>query len=169
VLKAEKFTYAGARWFRDGARLLVWGNQDGRLRRHFVQDAGGGPLRAVTAEGALAEAAISPDGEYVAAHSGPGVFLFAVDGTEPQPVRGHTAGARPVTWGDDPRTLFLRRGYVVEELDLKTGQSEVWKDLTPADRAGISAIESISIAPDGGAYVYSFARNLSELFVAEGL
>jgi hypothetical protein len=147
----------------------VWGNHDERLRRHFVQDAGGGPLRVVTAEGAAAEAAISPDGEFVAAHSGPGVFLFPVDGSEPQPARGHTAGTRPVVWSDDPRSLFLRRGYVVEELDLKTGQSEVWKNLTPADPAGITPIESISITPDGSAYVYSYGRNLSELFVAEGL
>jgi eukaryotic-like serine/threonine-protein kinase len=169
VLQAERFTYAGARWFPDGERLLVWGNHDERLRRHFLQEAAGGPLQVVTAEGAAAEAAISPDGEYVAAYSGPGVFLFPTNGTEPQPARGFTSGTRPVAWSDDARALYLRRGYVVEQLDLKSGKSEIWKDLTPADPGGITAIESLSMTPDASAYVYSFGRYSSELFMAQGL
>ena len=169
TLQAENFTYAGARWFPDGARLLVWGNHPERLRRHFVQDAAGGPIRAITPEGAAPEAAISPDGEYVAAHSGPGIFLFPTDGGEPQPARGNTAGAVPAAWSGDARSLYVRRGFLVELLDLKTGKSEIWKDLTPPDAGGVDGIESLSIAPDGRAYVYSFRRSESELYLAEGL
>jgi hypothetical protein len=165
-LEAGRFTYHDARWFPDGNRLLVWANQDERLRRHYIQDAAGGPPRVVTAEGAAREAAISPDGEYVAAHSGPGVFLFPVDGTEPQPVKGYTAGARPIAWSDDARGLYLRRGYVVELVDLKTGKSEVWRDLTPPDPAGVTGIENLAIAPTGQAYVYSYQRHNSDLYVA---
>ena len=167
VLQAERFTYAGARWFPDGKRLLVWGNQDDRLRRHFVQDAAGGAIRAISAEGSAAEAAISPDGEFVAAYCGPGVFLFPVNSGDPQPARGNTAGAIPVAWSDDARFLYIRRGYVIELVDLKTGKSETWKDLTPADPGGIAGIENVAITPDGRAYVYSYLRSQSDLYLLD--
>ena len=169
ILKSDRFTYYDARWFPDGKRLLVCGNQDERLQRHYVQDSAGGPLRAITSEGAALEAAIDPDGEYVAAHAGPGVFLYAVDGSEPERVRGDTAGTRPVAWSADGKSLYLRRGNLIELLTLKTGKSEVWKDLTPADPAGIALIGRFSMTPDAQGYVYSYERDQSDLYLGEGL
>ena len=169
ILKSDRFTYNDARWFPDGKRLLVCGNQDERLQRHYVQDPAGGPLRAITSEGAAVEAAIDPDGEYVAAHAGPGVFLYPVDGSEPERVRGDTAGTRPVAWSADGKSLYLRRGNLIELLTLKTGKSEVWKDLTPADPAGVALIGRFSITPDARAYVYSYERDQSDLYLGEGL
>jgi Tol biopolymer transport system component len=169
VLQAAHFTYYDARWFPDGKRLLVWGNEDGRLWRHFVQNVEGGPLHAVTAEGSSQEAAVSPDGEWVAAYSGPGVFLFPVDGSEPQPVKGYTAGMRPVAWTEDGMSLYLRRGNVVELVSLKTGKGEPWKDLTPADPAGVTRVGRLSMTPDAQAWVYSYERDQSDLYLADGL
>ena len=169
VLTADRFTYEDARWFPDGKRLLVYGNEDERLARHYVQDAAGGAIRAITSEGSGADAAISADGEFVAAHAGPGIFLFPVDGSEPQPVRGNTAGAVPVAWSDNSRSLFLRRGTQVYLADIKSGKAELWKDLTPPDATGVIAIDRLSIVQDGNAYVYSSVRTESELYLAEGL
>jgi hypothetical protein len=169
VLKPERFTYYDARWFPDGKRLLVWGKHDDRVERHFVQDAGGGPLRAITSEGSAMEAAIDPDGEYVAAHTGPGVFLFPVDGAQPERVRGDTAGTRPVAWSADGKKLYLRRGNTIVLADLKTGKSEVWKDLVPPDPGGVAAIDRFAMTPDGGAWVYSYERDQSDLYLGEGL
>jgi Tol biopolymer transport system component len=169
ALKSERFTYYDARWFPDGKRLLVWGNHDERLPRHYVQDAAGGPLRSITSEGAAAEATIDPEGEYVAAYAGPGVFLYPVDGSEPERVRGDTAGTRPVVWNADGRSLYLRRGNAVEQVELKTGKSEVWKELMPADPAGVTLIGRFSMTPDARAYVYSYERDQSDLYLGEGL
>ena len=169
VLKPEHFTYRDARWLPDGKRLLVWGNHDERVERHYVQDAGGGPLRAITSEGAAEEAAVDPDGEYVAAHAGPGVFLYPVDGSEPERVRGNTAGTRPVGWSADGKSLYLRRDNVIELVNLKTGKSEDWKDLMPADPGGVTSIGRFSMTPDAEAWVYSFEREQSDLYLGEGL
>ena len=169
ILQSEHFTYFDARWFPDGKRLLVWGNHDERLRRHYVQDSAGGPLRPITSEGAAAEAAIDPAGEYVAAYSGPGVFLYPVDGTEPERVRGDTAGTRPVAWSADGRSLYLRRGNVIELLQLKTGKSEVWKDLMPSDPAGVTLIGRFSMTPDAQSWAYTYERDQSDLYLGEGL
>ena len=50
-----------------------------------------------------------------------------------------------------------------------TGKRELWKELTPPDPAGISTISPPRIAPDGKAYVYSYNRILSDLFLVEGV
>jgi serine/threonine protein kinase/Tol biopolymer transport system component len=169
TLSHEKFRYYDARWFPDGKRLLVWGNEEERLRRHYVQSAEGGPLTAVTAEGAAMEAAISPDGEFVAAHSGPGIFLFPTDGSEPQPARGDTAHVRPLAWTADGRALYIRRGDAVELLDLRSAKSDPWTELTPQDPAGVIKIDRVFLTPDGQTYVYSYERYQSDLYLAEGL
>jgi hypothetical protein len=169
MIERDRFTYAGAQWFPDGKRLLVWGNEEGRLRRHYVQDAAGGPMHAITPEGAAEEAAISPDGETVAAHSGPGVFLFAVDGSQVQAVRGYTEGARPAGWTADGKQLFLRRDDMVEVVNLRTGEGEDWKNLMPADPAGVTNVGHFAMTADGEAYAYSYDREQRDLMLAEGL
>jgi dipeptidyl aminopeptidase/acylaminoacyl peptidase len=168
VLNAEHFNYYDARWFPDGQRLLVYGNQENRVQRHFVQDATGGPVRAVTSEGAALEAAIDPDGEYVAAYAGPGLFLYPVDGSQPERVRGDMAGVRPVAWSADGKSLYVRRDNTIELVELKTGKSEVWKELMPADPGGITFVGRLSMTPDAGAYVYSYERDQSDLYLGEG-
>jgi len=43
-------------------------------------------------------------------------------------------------------------------------------DLTPEDLAGVlHGIGAISVSPDGCSYAYTFARDLSELYLADGL
>jgi hypothetical protein len=43
-------------------------------------------------------------------------------------------------------------------LDAETGREEPWKELMPADPAGIRATDQALISPDGKHYVYSSAR-----------
>jgi hypothetical protein len=54
-------------------------------------------------------------------------------------------------------------------VDPSTGKRELWKDLSPSDSAGVYSVAPPRIAPDGKAYVYSYNRILSDLFVAEGI
>ena len=62
----------------------------------------------------------------------------------------------------------LRDGWI-RRFDAETGREEPWKELMPADPAGIRAIDQAMISPDGKHYVYSFQRALSDLYLAEGL
>jgi hypothetical protein len=54
-------------------------------------------------------------------------------------------------------------------VDPGTGQREVWKEVVLADATGAWPIDGVCIKPDGSAYVYNFARRLSDLYVVEGL
>jgi hypothetical protein len=57
----------------------------------------------------------------------------------------------------------------VYRLDVATGAKELWKELLPADAAGVTQVGTVVPTPDGRAYVYSYIRLLSEMYVVEGL
>ena len=86
---------------------------------------------------------------------------------------GVAEGEFPLRFSPDNRSLFLwKRGDIparVSKIDVETGRREVWKDLMPADPAGVERISNVLVAPDGKFYVYCYARLLSDLFVVEGL
>ncbi|HEY7574508.1 MAG TPA: protein kinase, partial [Thermoanaerobaculia bacterium] len=166
-----------ATWFPDSKQILFAGTESGKGVRLYVLPIEGGKPRAVTPEGvtaALPGFAISPDGKLVAA-IGPDhhAALFPVDGGPPRLIAGVEAKEFPLRFSDDGRSLYLwRRGEVparVTRLDLSNGKREVWKDLIPADPAGVERISNVLVTPDGKGYAYCFARLLSDLFVVEGL
>jgi len=44
----------------------------------------------------------------------------------------------------------------------------LWR-LAAADAAGAETVNTIAVTPDGRSYAYSFFRNLSDLYLVEGL
>ena len=75
----------------------------------------------------------------------------------------------PIRWTTDGRALYLFRledvPAKVYRLDLSTGRKELWKELVPADPAGISIIYTIQMTPDAKSYVYTYLRDLSDLYL----
>jgi len=145
--------------------------------RLWVMPIDGGKPKAVTPEGvstALPGFALTPDGKNVAA-IGPdhGVTIYPVDGGAARPVPGGAAGEFPLRFTPDGRFLYVwKRGDVparVSRIDVETGKREVWRDLLPADPAGVERISNVLVTPDGKGYAYCYARLLSDLFVVEGL
>jgi eukaryotic-like serine/threonine-protein kinase len=175
VLPAHGITrYSGARWFPDGRRILVNGQQQDRPLRSYVQDLQGGAVTPVTPENTWA-LAISPDGEWAAAISeGKPVSLYPVGrGGAPRLVPGSEPRDRPVGWTADGKSLWLfRRGEVpahVFQLDLTTGNRKLWKTLSPPDPAGVVSVVDFQITPKGHAYFYSYTQLLSQLYLVRGL
>jgi serine/threonine protein kinase/Tol biopolymer transport system component len=166
-----------AAWFPDGQRILFAASESGKGDRLYVQSIEGGSPRAITPEGitpALPGFAVSPDGKQVAAigadHK---AMLYSVDGGTPRPISGVEEKEFPLRFTPDGRSLYLwRRGEIparVTKLEIETGKREVWKNLIPADPAGVERISNVLVTPDGKGYTYCFARLLSDLFVVEGL
>ena len=54
------------------------------------------------------------------------------------------------------------------KLNLTTGQREIWKELEPADSAGVFTVNMIFMTRDGDSYAYSYRRMLSDLYLADG-
>jgi DNA-binding winged helix-turn-helix (wHTH) protein len=164
----------GAGWFPDGRRLLITANEAGRLPRLWVQDLPDGKPRAVTPEGATGkEAVVSPDGSTVVAFP-PGAMRalrYPVDGGEPEPIAGLEDNEYPVQWTQDDM-LYVRKGGVparIWRIDVATGERTAWKEIAPADPAGIWSMMRVMMTRDGRSYAYGFSRSLSELYLVEGL
>ena len=60
-------------------------------------------------------------------------------------------------------------GADVVRLDPLTGSSVPLRRLEPSDPAGVIGVPTVRVTPDGRQWAWSYARLLSELYVAEGL
>ncbi len=164
-----------ADWFPDGKRILMTATEPGRGTRLYVRDFAGGKARPFTPEGYRHfQRAVSPDGKFVAAR-GPDrrIYLYPLDGGEPQPLAGLAKDDVPVRFDREGRSLYIYRlGEVplkVYRYEISSGRKELWKEISPSDTAGLNSINRFVPTPDGQAYAYSYFRTLSYLQLVEGL
>jgi Tol biopolymer transport system component len=161
------------RFFPDGDRLLVSGAEEDEAQRSYVVNLDGSGVRPITPEEHLG-VVVSPDGRWVAAHCPGGPELHAVDDGESRSIGGIEPGDEIVQWRADGRSLFvIQRAELparVSLVDIENGDRTLWKEIAPADRAGVAGtINTIVVNPDGSAYAYRYVRILSELYLADGL
>jgi eukaryotic-like serine/threonine-protein kinase len=175
TVATEGFIVSSVAFLPDGKRLLMTAAERGRGARLYEIPVGGGKPKALSPEGyRLQNGSISPDGTRVVV-IGPDrkSYLFPLSGGEPEPIPGLADLEIAFGWTRDSRSLYVyKRGDYparVSRLDPATGQRELFRELTPPDPAGISSISPPSITPDGKAYVYSYNRILSDLFLVEGV
>jgi len=164
-----------ADWLPDGRHILMTAAEPGRRMRLYLRDFDGGKARPFTPEGYQHfERCVSPDGKFVVAR-GPDrrTYLYPLEGGEPTPLSGLTSADVPVRFDRDGRWLYVYRqgdsplrGHRYE---ISSGRKEAWKELSPADTAGLSAYSRFVPTADGRAYAYSYIRVLSYLQVVDGL
>jgi Tol biopolymer transport system component len=163
--------YRSARWFPDGKRVLVCGNEEGEGPRCYVQDVGGGAPRPVTAEGE--RGLVSPDGRRVVVWgAGSALAVYGLDGSGREVIPGTSDNDAPVRWGADGRSLIVMpfsgsQGHL-ERVDLVSGKREVVREFETFDRAGVLSVGGGSVADDPAVYAYQYFRMRSTLFLVEG-
>jgi Tol biopolymer transport system component len=174
-LTPDRIWIMNAVWHPDGRRIFFLGRGEGSGPSVHILDIESGETRPFVPEGfVLGMADISPDGRLlvVLARDGQRV-LYPVDGGEAIPVPGLGPGDVWVSWSSDSRSIFVSQGSQVParvfRVDIESGQRERWRDLAPADVTGVVHIGPIRFTPDGAAYVYSYVRFLSDLFMVEGI
>jgi Tol biopolymer transport system component len=167
-----------AAFLPDSRNALVEAAQQGRGPRIYAVDLEGGKLRPLTPEGwqeVFGSPSIDREGKrFVAQGPDKKQYVCTIGGGEPVPIPGLGPNDPVVGWTSDPRFVYVQRsiGSVparVERLDLTTGKAVSWKELMPADAAGVTTVFVGTILPDGSAYAYSYGRWLSELYLVEGL
>ncbi len=169
---ASAMQYEHVEWFPDSRRILFEGNEPGRPVRTFVQDLDGGQPRPLTAEGTVVNH-ISPNQQYAIMVLGNMLSLFPMRGGNPQPIARLAAGESAIRWSKDNRFLFLREpgepgSLKISRLDMVTGRRQSWKELRTPDAVGVQ-IGQVVMTPDGNSYAYSFNRDISTLYLAQGL
>ncbi|HSB61821.1 MAG TPA: hypothetical protein VLI67_08885, partial [Vicinamibacteria bacterium] len=161
----------------DGQTLYYSARDAEGRRRTYMQDLRGGEPRPFLPYGlTVGRNAFSPDGrlaalecEGAAAGKWPGLCLYPVEGGEPRPVPGLPKPCYALGWDDAGRLYVAARekppAHRILRIDVRTGRQEAWREVVPPDRAGVTAVHKIIVARSGQAYAYSYARNLSDLYV----
>jgi Tol biopolymer transport system component len=174
-LTNDALNHIWARWFPDGKRVVYSANEPNHGVKLYVQAVDSGAPQPITPEGVGALAfCLSPDSQTVAT-LGPDQkgYLYPVGGGQARPIAGMEPGEEPITFSSDGHMLYVYQlGALpaqVFQLDLNTGQRKLWKQLMPADPAGVERIGPIRMSPDAKTYVYGYHRTLADLYLAEGL
>jgi hypothetical protein len=138
----------------------------------------GGDPKPVSPEGVAAFEGnnVSLDGAFLVGASDAGLALYPAGGGEPRPAEGAAPGDDPLRFSGDRRFLYVRQapgeeGHTVRvfRLDLSRGTRELWKELPAAGASGSGRITVLTIAPDVGAYAYTFAEAMTTLYEVRGL
>jgi Tol biopolymer transport system component len=176
---------ATASWFPDSRHVLYSAVQNQGPLRLFVQDIDGGEPRVVVSSAsemataleqsvAVAGTTVSPDGRHFFTQQvGGPPAIYSVDGGDAAPIKGLEAGAQPIGWSQDGRSLICRRDVglasEVSVLEIATGRRALLWRLAMADPAGASRLGPIVVTADGKSYAYSYYRNISDLYLVDGL
>jgi hypothetical protein len=160
-----------------GKAVLVAGAAAGEGVRLWHLATAEGPARALSPPGIdarFSSGAPSPDGRTVAvALDGGDLLLCPVAGGEPRLLATTPRGLVPISWVEEGKQLlaFAREGSGADvvRLDPLTGSSVPLRRLEPSDAAGVIGVPTVRVTPDGRQWAWSYARLLSELYVAEGL
>jgi Tol biopolymer transport system component len=78
-----------------------------------------------------------------------------------------------INWSADGRSAYVyhddKAVATVYRLNLATGKRDVIGTIAVTDAAGVTAIVNVRMTPDSRTYVYSYVRELSDLFLVEGV
>jgi eukaryotic-like serine/threonine-protein kinase len=172
----------GVTFFPDSRRIAIF-RKTGNTFRGYVLSLEAGKIEPLTPEG-YRGGPVSPDGKWILLRkleSGKW-FVFPIAGGEPRPLSGlddvvetPSLATYPssVQWSADSRALFAhlhsRADTKVFRIDVETGRRDPWLTIVPPDPAGIAGSPEPILTPDGKSYVYSYIRDLNDLYLAEGL
>jgi DNA-binding winged helix-turn-helix (wHTH) protein/Tol biopolymer transport system component len=160
-------------WMPDGKQIVFPGNQPGHEVRCFIQNIDGGKPRPITPEG-VGSCRVSPDGQSLVGEdlTGGGARFYPMDGGPPRAIPGLLPG-ETLAWSSDPHVLYV---YQWRQLPIKlyrlnvvSGDRQLLRELHPGDATGLCDMSHILLSGDGRAYVYSYIRLLSDLYVVKGL
>jgi eukaryotic-like serine/threonine-protein kinase len=170
-LSQPGFDYDYALWLPDGKHLLVAGKEPGKKERSYLTNMDGAPLTPITPEGV--QGLPVEGGKELVSQQGGVLTFYPIDGGKPR-----TAAAK-IPDIIAPWSLPFGRYVIGTEhpdvplklyrFDTLTGEKKPWRDLVPADRAGVYNADIFDITPDARWYAYSYVRDLSDLYLVEGL
>jgi hypothetical protein len=168
-------TYQWAKYFPDGQRLLVLASQAPAGLRLYVQELAQGRIVPLAPEMMVRNAAIAPDGTKVAVLAPDNqLVLYRANGGPPRVIPS-TEPLAPLRWTRKGDAIFVQHLRGTGELParislvrVETGALTRWNELAPTDRMGVTGVTGVAIGADEQSYVYSFRRQLSELYLVDG-
>jgi eukaryotic-like serine/threonine-protein kinase len=165
------FDYDFAIWFPDGKHLLATGREPGKPTRSYLTDMDGAPLTPITPEGV--QGFPTEDGKEVVSRQGDVLMFYPVTGGQPRSAKVRIPNVT-LSWSGQTGRYVIGAEQTEVPLrlyryDTTTGEKQPWRELVPPDRAGVYSANVFDITPDARWYAYSYVRDLSDLYLVEGL
>jgi len=165
-----------AQWMPDGKVIVLRSASKGSEQpRVWLYEVETGKSKPLTPEG-VTNAVLSSDGKFVVANClDEGRCIYKLPDGEVEKVKGLTDTDQVINAASDPQSFYVastvRVGLVraIEVVNIFTGERKPWKEITPPDVAGVVAPITVRVTPDGSAYVYTYRRVLTDLYLAKGL
>lgn len=157
----------------DSRRVVIIGSEPGHRLRDYLFEPASGKLQPITPEGV--RGFVTPDGRFLIARgdSGPPQLLPVEAGTPARQIKGWQEKDRPIEVTADGAALLLAdyngMSASVYRLRLDNGERELVKTLEMRDPAGGFGITRVVTTPDGQSFAYNTLRQLSELYLLQGL
>jgi len=184
VGEIEKVNFTGmqettSQGFMPDGKAIYYAGDDGHGWKMYIQDIPGGTPRGVTPaisvkrnhfEGHY----LSPDGRtFFSRDLSERGGLYSIAGGEPRLIPGWLPEDIWVAWAADGRSIYVyhddKTSAPLYRLELTTGKRELITTLAPSDAAGVTTIVNVRMTADGKTYGYSFSRELSDLFLVDGV
>jgi Tol biopolymer transport system component len=165
------FDYDAVIWVPDGKHLMVVGRESGKKTRTYLTSIDGGPLTPITPEGV--QGFPTADGKDIVGREGDVLTFYPIDGGQTRTTKATLPNinfpnsgvvGRYVIGSEKPGVPLQLFRY-----DTVTGEKKPWKNLVPADQAGVFIINMFDVTPDEKWYAYSYVRDLSDVYLVEGL
>ncbi|MGB6405782.1 MAG: hypothetical protein WBF26_23315, partial [Candidatus Sulfotelmatobacter sp.] len=172
-LTDSKVDHYDPAWLPDGKSVVFSAAEPGHGPRTYLLGIQGGSRKAVTPEGTVG-GFITPDGKCLLARDAKTQhWLYPIAGGEPKRFN-YDPKPDEIVMGftEDGKNLLVRTRTVPTQIfrvDIATGKHELWKEIAPADPAGVQSIVSLNLSADRKSYAYSVHRILSDLYVVDGL
>jgi len=181
TITVQGLDLTGARFLPGGKGFLVEGENEHRDTLVGVTGPDGGSVRILRADGWEPLKGIvldSPGGRICYATKTKELRIVSLSGEPASTVPGFTTEfvGGLVQWSADGRFVYYydQGGWGaparVFRVDVAAGKPELWKELAPADPAGVIGIGAVRMSRDGQAFVYGYGRTqASDLFMVEGV
>jgi Tol biopolymer transport system component len=173
--------YIGVALFADDKHALITTASSNQTPQSAVQDLDSGALQSIGPKDRYVPYALSslfpgpsPDGKTCIQSDGKGHYwLQSLESNSTRELSGITAGERIINWHADSNNLFVSHpdgiNVQVYNLNLSTGQRQLWTVFAPQDKAARVGDGFVFITSDGARFAYESHRIYSKLFLAKGL
>ena len=157
----------------DSRRIVLIANEPGHQDREFLFDVASGKLQPVTPEGIPGQ--VTPDGKFLGVRgNGANPQLIPVDSGSPvREIKGLQDKDRPIQISADGNDIFVANynglSASIYRVHLQSGERRLVKTLEMRDPTGGFGVIRATTTPDGQYFAYGTLRQLSELYLLQGL
>jgi len=157
----------------DSRRIVFTANEPGHNGRFFEFDPAAGKLQPLTPEGT--RGTVTPDGKFLVVRSDKALpDLVPLGNSLPvREIKGMRPAERLLQVSDDGKVALIvtPNGLTatVYRLHVDSGERQLVRSLEMRDPTGGFGITRVAAAPDGRSFAYNTLRQLSELYLLQGL